>query len=188
MFGDHGADRRPSRGLVIGLGQAGALADHLAQRPEGQALAIGGTPPVVEPEVLRLGINMVQELPSETALADARRANDRHKASPLLAGGCVIEVLQERQLLVAADEGRLGAFAPPPAPDAAHDSNGAPGGNRALLPFRACSPAGSNTMPAAAARWVASPTRTVPGRHALEPRGRVHEVAGDHALVGGADA
>ena len=54
--------------------------------------------------------------------------------------------------------------------------------------MRICSPASSKAIALLAARWVASPTRTVPGwATRLERDGGVDEVAGDHALVRRAD-
>ena len=61
-------------------------------------------------------------------------------------------------------------------------------GTGLALPLSVCSPASSNAIALAAARWVASPTRTVPGGATDWSRdGGVDEVARDHALVRGAD-
>ena len=52
------------------------------------------------------------------------------------------------------------------------------------LPLRFASPIGSKAIAADAARWVDSPTSTVPGSATrLESRCRVDDVAGDHPLV-----
>ena len=42
VLGDRRGDARAGRCLVVRLGQIGPAADHLAQRPEGDALAIRG--------------------------------------------------------------------------------------------------------------------------------------------------
>ena len=72
-------------GLVVGLEQAAPAADHLAQRPEGDALAVRGRAAVVPPDGLDEPVDVLQELPREAALADARRPDDRHEAGPPLA-------------------------------------------------------------------------------------------------------
>ena len=85
--------------------------------------------------------------------------------------------------------GASSASARPPPPRSADDAQRAPRRDRRGLALeRAARPAASNAIAPDAARNVDSPTRTVPGRRGgLEPGRRVHEVAGDHALVGGAE-
>ena len=82
----------------------------------------------------------------------------------LLAAGGVEQVLEQPQLLVAADERRLepvrrgrGRRARQRRATPATPATGA------ALPLSSCSPAASKAMAADAARWVASPTSTVPG-------------------------
>ena len=116
----------PGRGVVVGLEQAAAAADHLAERPEGDALAVGGDAAVVPVDRLDEAVDVLQELPGQAALADARRPDDRHEAGPPLAGRRVEEVLEQAQLLVAADEWRLEAFAPIAPADLGHDAERPP--------------------------------------------------------------
>ena len=61
-------------------------------------------------------VDVLQELPGEPALADAGRADDRDEAGPPLAGRRVEEVLEQAQLVVAADERRLERLASGSAP------------------------------------------------------------------------
>ena len=98
------------------------------------------------------------------------------------------QVLQLAQLLVAADERRLEASPRPCPPRWATTRIARQAGTGALLPLSDWSPIGSNTIARSAARIVASPTSTVPASATPWRRaGGVHEVAGDHALVLGAD-
>ncbi len=122
-------------------------------------------------------------------LADARRADDRHEAGPPLAARGVEQVLEQAQLVVAAHERRLEGVGAAAAAALGHDAQCAARPGRATaLPLSVCSPAGSNAMAADAARWVASPTSTVPGAAADWSRDAVlTRSPGDHALVGGAD-
>ena len=96
----------------------------------------------------------------------------------------VEQVLEELQLLVAADERRLD-------PAAAAGTRAGPRrrgplarrGPAPILPRRSCSPAASKTIASPAARRVASPDEHGAGRRGrLESRGRVDEVARDHPL------
>ena len=97
------------------------------------------------------------------------------------------EVLEQAQLVVAADERRLERLERFRPPRSATTRRARQAGTGAALPLSACSPAASKAIARDAARSVASPTRTVPGGRRLEPAGGVDEVAGDHALVRGPD-
>ena len=68
------------RRLVVTLGQAGPLADHLAERPERDALAVGGRAALVPVDVSTSAVDVLQELPGEAALADSGLARHRHEA------------------------------------------------------------------------------------------------------------
>ena len=102
------------------------------------------------------------------------------------AGG-VEQVLEQAQLVVAADERRLEPSARPRPPRSATTRSARQPGRRCLA-LEHCSPAGSKAIALGGRAGVASPTRTVPGRRArLEARRGVDEVARDHALVRGAE-
>ena len=99
------------------------------------------------------------------------------------------QVLQQAELLVATDERRLGQVRRDPGRRAGRrPAAPARPATGACLPLSACSPASSNAMAALAARWVASPTSTVPGWATDWSRAAVlTRSPGDHALVRGAD-
>ena len=142
--------RRPSRGSSRSssrLQQAGAAADHLAQRPEADPLAVGGRAAVVPPDVLDQAVDVLEELPGEAGLADARRPDDRDQPGPALAGGGVEQLLEQAQLVVAADERRLQRLRRGRARRARPTTRSArQAGTGAALPLSACSPAASNAM------------------------------------------
>ena len=85
------------------------------------------------PDRLDEAVDVLQELPGEAGLADPGRADDAHEARPLLAAGRMEEVLEQPELVVAADERGLERLAPVPAADLGHDSQGAPGGDGGRL-------------------------------------------------------
>ena len=99
------------------------------------------------PDRLDQAVDVLQELPRQAALADARRADDAHQPRPPLAAGGVEQVLEQAQLLVAADERRLERLAPVRARRArrrrAARATPAPA---PALPLSVCSPAGSNAI------------------------------------------
>ena len=104
--------------------------------------------------------------------------------------GRMEQVLEQAQLVVAADERRLERVRrglPPPRSATTRSARQA--GTGLALPLSTCSPAARRRWPRDAARWVASPTRTVPGRPPpiWSRRRGVDEVARDHALVRGAE-
>ena len=79
LVGDVLGDRLArSRSRVVAsssrLGQARPPADHLAERPERDALAVGRRAAAVPVDVLDDAVDVLLELPGEAALADARRA------------------------------------------------------------------------------------------------------------------
>ena len=130
---EHLRDLRPGRLRVVRLEEAGARADHLAERPERDPLAVGRRAAVVPPDAFDHAVDVLQELPGEPALADPGLARDRDEPGALLAGGGVEEVLEQAQLLVAADERRLEPVAPAATPALADDAQGQPGGHRRCL-------------------------------------------------------
>ena len=75
--GTYSATRRGDRARVVASSSLSAgrpAADHLAQRPEGDALAVGGRAAAVPVDVLDHAVDVLLELPRQAALADARRA------------------------------------------------------------------------------------------------------------------
>ena len=74
VLGDRRRDPLAGRRLVVALGEAGAPADHLAERPERDAVAVGGRAAAVPVDRLDHAVDVLLELPGEAALADAGRA------------------------------------------------------------------------------------------------------------------
>ena len=131
---EHRGDRRPGRRLVVGLLEVGPAADHLAERPERDPLAVGRAAAVVPPDRLDQPVDVLEELPGQARLADPGRADDADQPRPALAGRGVVEVLELAELLVATDERRLERLGPADAAALGDDADRAPGGDRA----RAC--------------------------------------------------
>ena len=134
-------------------------------------------------EHLDEAVEVLEQLPREAALADAGDADDRDQPRAPLACRGVIQVAQELELGVATDEWRLDAGLPTHAAHAGDDPNGAPGSDGQLLALD-CVVAGSLEGDATAGRLVGRlADEHGPGlRYRLEPRCRVDQVAGDHAL------
>ena len=96
----------------------------------------------------------------------------------------VEQVLEQPQLVVAADERRLERVRPAAAAPLGDDAQRPPGGDGRRLALEPARRRPRTRSPRSPRGSVASPTRTRPGRRdRLEPRGRVDEVARDHALV-----
>ena len=133
-------------------------------------------------------VDVLEELPGEAALADARRTDDRDQARTLLAAGRVEQVLQEAQLRVPADERGFERLAPVASPAFCDDPERAPSGNGArfslehlLAGFLECDCPRRRALGGLA-------NEHGPGRrNRLEAACRVDEVAGHHALVRGPD-
>ncbi len=178
-----GRDRGARRRLVVCLSQSAPAADHLAQRPEADALAVGRRAPAVPPDGVDEAIDVLEELPGQPTLADAGRTDDRDEPDALLAARGVEEVLEQAELLVAADEGRLEPLAAVASADLGHDPQRAPGRDRAGLALeqllaglfegdgRRCRPMRRLADQDGARRC-----------DRLQSRRGIDEVAGDHAL------
>ena len=85
----------------------GAAANHLGERPERDAVAVGETAPGVPPDVAGEPVDVLLELPREARLADAADADDRDEVRSAVLGRRVEELLDEPELAVAPDERRL---------------------------------------------------------------------------------
>ena len=149
----------PRRRLVVGLDEARAAADHLAERPERDALAVGRAAAGVPPDLLDQPVEVLLELPRQARLADPRRPHDAHEARLPLACAGVEQVLEQAQLLVPPDERRLERLAAV----AAADAPPRPERPARPAPAPAC-PSGSGRRPARR-RWP-------PTRPAASPRPR----------------
>ena len=185
---DVGADGRGDplarRRLVVALGETGSAADHLAEGPERDPVAVGGRAPLVPPDVLGQAVEVLRELPGEAGLADPGLADHRHEAGPALPPGGREQVLEQAELLVAADERRLEGLAPvaPAAPG--DDADGAPGGDRGRLARQRLVARGLEGDRARCGPPCRLAHEHRPGRRGrLEAGGGVDDVARHHPLV-----
>ena len=119
--------------LVVGLGQPGPPPDHLAQRPERDPLAVRRRAAAMPVDRLADPVDVLLELPGQPALADPARAGDRDEPGPAVPAGRRDQVLEQAQLLVPADERRLGQVGPAPTPALGHDAQRPIGGDRRRL-------------------------------------------------------
>ncbi len=182
-----GAELRLRRRRFLLFGNPAAHAHHVRQCPVGDALAVGEAAPAVPVDGLRDAVEVLVELPAETRLADSRDASDRDEVRLLLVRGRVEQLLDLAQLAVAADERCLEAVRLERATETRDDSLCSPKRGQALLALeleRARLLVDDRPL-RRAARGVAHIDRTRLGDR-LHARGRVHEVARDHALTLGA--
>ena len=96
-----------SSGLIgaVGLENPRLRLDHLAERPEGHSLAIrerAAVSPVDEPEIT--GLDRLEELEHEPALADTGHSDERDELRLALADHAGEGLAQEFDLLLAADQ------------------------------------------------------------------------------------
>ena len=83
-------------GFVVRLGQASPPADHLAERPERDPLAVGRRPAAVPVDRLADPVDELLELPGKARLADAARSRDRDEAGPPIAPRRLVTSLSSR--------------------------------------------------------------------------------------------
>src|SRR5581483_8646134 len=124
----------------------------------------------------------------EPRLADARDAEGRDEMRAALLGGGVVEILDEAELAVAADERRLEPFGSAAAADARGDAQCAPERDELRLALqleRACVVVDDGRL-ARAARRLADEHRARLGR-GLHARRGVDEVSRDEPLAGGVE-
>ena len=104
-------------GLLV-LGDAGAHAHHLGQRPVGDALPVGQAASGVPAHGLRDAVGVLRELPGEPGLAGTRRPGHADKPRAALVPAFLDALDDQGEIARAADKGRLEAGA---APGAAHE-------------------------------------------------------------------
>ena len=176
------------RRLVVVLGQPGAPADHLAERPEGDALAVRRRPTPMPVDVLDDAVDVLLELPGEPALADAARARHRHEPRPPIATRRLDEVLQDAELLVTADERRLGQVRTSLTATLGDHPERPPGWHRRGLALELLGADGleGDRRGRRVHRRLAD-EHAAGGGDRLEAGGGVDDVADDHPLPHGAD-
>ena len=177
---------RPGRRLVVALQEPASLADHLAEGPEADPLAVGRAASFVPPDAFQQAVHVLEELPGKARLPDARWSDHGHEPAPPFAARRVEQLLQEAELVLAPDEGRLQGLRPVPAAALGHDPHRLPGRNRRGLPLEhllAGRLEGDRGARGPLGR-LAHQHGPRPG-NGLQPRRGVHQVAGDHSLAHG---
>ena len=141
----------------------GPHADHLGERPEGDALAVGEAAAAVPPDVVLEAVHVLEVLPAEPRLADSGDADHGDELRAALVGGRVEELLHEPKLAVAPDEGRLEPGRLERAAAAGGHPQRAPERRRLGLALELVLAGVRVRDRGLEARFVDSPTRTVPG-------------------------
>ena len=156
--------------------------DDLSERPEGDPLAVGQTTPLAPPDDLLLSVDERLELRDQPCLPDAGLAGHRHELQRRVAQRTRIGVLQQRQLVLATDEGGVGATLDVDA-EAAARTRCAPERQRLGLAFDGyrLELVVDDHVACRAKRRVADDDRA-DRRRRLEARGRVDDVAGGDSL------
>ena len=106
---------------VVGFRDPCPRAHHLGQGPEGDPIAVGRAPALVPQESLGQSINVLLQFPHNSRLADPRDAADVKQSGAALAAGGVQQLLRQSQVLVTANECRLGCGSATGAPTAFAD-------------------------------------------------------------------
>ncbi len=178
----------PGGHLVVRLDQTGALADHLAERPEADPVPVGGAAPVVPPDGLHEPIDVLEELPGEPALADAGRPDHRNESRPLFPAGHVEQVLEQAQLIVATDERSLQGLSSTTTPTLREDPERSPRWHGTGLALESLVPdLLERDRPRSRALGRLAHEDGPGDRDRLESARGVDEIAGDHPLIGRAD-
>jgi hypothetical protein len=107
QFLEGDCDALARRPVVVPLSEAGALAHHLAQRPETDAFAVRRRAADMPVHVLRQTVGVLLELADQAALTRSGLADDAHQPRTTLARRGVKELLDQAQLVVASFERRL---------------------------------------------------------------------------------
>ena len=188
VLGDGGGDPLARRRRVVGLGQPGPLPDHLAERPERDALAVGGRASLVPVDVLDDAVDVLVELPAQAGLADPGHPDERHQPGSALARGRVQQLLEDPHLGVASNERRLERLAAVRAAPHRDDAIRAPRADRQLLPLEHLLAGGlEGDRHRCGAHRPLVDEEAAGRRRGLESRSGVDHVAGDHALARRAD-
>ncbi len=161
--------------------------DGLGQREVGHALAVGHAPSAVPADELAEPVDVLLELPGQPGLADSGLAvDDQQRGTPGLLS-VVEQLLDQPQLAVAPDQGRLEAVGALRAAGGRDDRAHRPERHRVGLALEGVG-AGVNVRDGGGgqqARGLVDPDLTRGGGR-LHTGGGVDGVAGDHALLGGA--
>ncbi len=180
---DRGSELRDRVGFAVALVDARLRLDHLGERPERHAVAVGKAPALPPGDQLGRRVGDPRQLVHEPALADPRNADQRHELGNALLVRPLERVGEDRQLSLAPDQLRPCVMSDVD-PESRPRRGGAPHRDRLRLPFRldrgrllvlhgvAGGPLGRLAH-----------QDPVHGGGGLEPSGGVDDVAGCHALA-----
>ena len=180
---DRGLELLGGLGLVIALEDPGLRLHHLAQRPEGDPVAVREATPLAPGDDLGVVVDDAREFVDEPALAHSGDTDQRHELRDSFVPRSVERVAQDRELTLSSDE--LGTRLM----GDVHTETGPcchclPHGDRlglALRFDRRC----VSILDGLAGRTIGRLIREDPvdGSGALQACGRVHDVAGGHSLA-----
>ena len=120
---------------VVGLGDPGSHPDHLAERPERDAIAVGRAAALVPVDVVGEAVYVLGQFPCEPGLAYPADPGDRYEPRFPFALCGVEQLLQQTELFRPSDERRLGAGLSAGAASLADYAERPPCPDRLVLPF-----------------------------------------------------
>ncbi len=184
----HRAEFRARRARILGLADPGTHPHHVRQRPVGDTLAVGEAAAAVPVHLLDDPVEVLVELPDQPRLAVAGDPDHRHEVCTPIVRAAVEEVLDQLQLAIAPDEGRLEAGRLQRAAAGRDDPQRAPQVDRLRLPLQL-------VLPGALVDdcLLGRPPGGIADEHrsglscGLDPRSGVHKVSRNHPLALGAE-
>ena len=180
---DHRVELLLRRRGVVGLEDPGVRLDDLAERPEAHALAVREGAALPPGDDLLVGVGDLEQLGDEAALADAGHADERDELRRLLRARPRQRVGEEVALALPPDERRPQLLLDVAA-EARAGADRLPHLDRLGFPLRL-----DRRRVAVVDRVARGAVRPfadedpVDRRRALQPRGRVDDVAGDHRVA-----
>ena len=185
---EHRGDPGARCGLVVGFRQTGADADHLAKRPERDALAVRRGATLMPPHALGDSVEVLLEFPGEPTLADTTGPDDRHVSDSTIAARVVEQVLEEAQILIATDERRFERISPAASAAFGDHAHGAPRRDWCDLALEKLVARGLEYDCLRRGSEGRLANQHGPGRSdRLQSSCSVDEIAGNHALIDGAE-
>ena len=170
------------RRLLV-LEDPGPSADHLAERPERDALAVREAPSLVPPDVGDQPVDVFLQLPDQPRLPDPGDPLHGDQVDLPVLGGVVEQILDQAKLAIAAGEGWLDRGHPAEPPEA-DDPVGPPQVDRRFLALQL-----ERTGRLVGDHRVGRAHRRLPDedragrRDRLDPRRGVDEIARHHPLM-----
>ena len=188
VLGERGLKLLARGGAVLPLDDLEAATDHLGQRPEGQAGAVGETAPLMPPTLLVDAVDVLEELPQQPRLPQSGFANDRDQLRATLRGTDLGGVDDQPEFTISSDERGLEPDAAQRAAGPRHHAQRRPSMNglRPSLDLMVTGFLVDNRRLGSAVGDVIHQHR-IRRRDRLKPRGRIDRVTVDHAVGLGTD-